>query len=207
MPSLISHLTRTQQRELLHDLNYLNIAEIKSFCKKHSLPYAIACQTKDGRRKKTSETDRKGVLLRRIEHFLQTSSSLKQTCFPPSVVCFDPLPQNISPTNKLFYGQYDKKNLTLLTLLKELTNGQFQDGAIARILLRDFWSRGNVPTIEEFASAWLYARASHTKPNPEWAFLSDRSAKLPTSNWKKLRLNKAKKAISILNRIKPNKFL
>jgi hypothetical protein len=207
MLSLISYLTETQQRELLQDLNYLNTAEIKSFCKKHSLPYTIACQTKNGRRKKTSEADRKSVLIHRIKHFLQTGAMLKETCFPSSVVCFDPFPSNPSPTGKLFYGQYRKTNYALLTVLKELTNGQFQDGAIARILLCDSWSRGNAPTFQEFASAWLHARASHTKPNPEWAFLSDRAAKLPTSNWKKLRLRKAKKILSILNKIKPNKFL
>jgi hypothetical protein len=38
MVSLISNLTENEQRELLDDLNYLNTAEIKSFCKKHSIP-------------------------------------------------------------------------------------------------------------------------------------------------------------------------
>ena len=38
MPSFISHLTETQQRELLYNLNYLNTAEIKSFCKKLPSP-------------------------------------------------------------------------------------------------------------------------------------------------------------------------
>ena len=32
MPSLISHLSATEKKALLDDLNYLNIAEYKSFC-------------------------------------------------------------------------------------------------------------------------------------------------------------------------------
>jgi hypothetical protein len=202
MPSLISHLTRTQQREFLRDLNYLNTSEIKSFCKKHSLPYTIACETRDGLRKSTSESDRKGVMLDRIRHFLKTGSVLKETCFPRTVICLDPLPKDLSPGDKLFYGQYDKTNRALLLFLKELTNGQFQDGAIARILARDFWSTGHAPTLQEFASAWLYACQSHAKPNPEWAFLSDRVSNPNLSNWKQLRIRKSKKAISILKKIK-----
>jgi hypothetical protein len=40
--SPISKLLHSEQQVLLDDLNYLNTAEIKSFCKQHSIPYAIA---------------------------------------------------------------------------------------------------------------------------------------------------------------------
>ena len=33
--SLMSGLTKKGQRELLDDLNYLNLLQIKSFCKRH----------------------------------------------------------------------------------------------------------------------------------------------------------------------------
>jgi hypothetical protein len=39
--SLLSALSKIEQRELLADLNYLNMGEIRGFCKKHSIPYAI----------------------------------------------------------------------------------------------------------------------------------------------------------------------
>jgi len=58
--SLISRLPADQQQGLLDDLNYLNIAEIKSFCKRHSIPYTVAIETKDGSRRRTNEEDRKG---------------------------------------------------------------------------------------------------------------------------------------------------
>jgi hypothetical protein len=40
MPSLISHLSEPAQVNLLDDLNYLNMAEIKSFSVKHSIPFS-----------------------------------------------------------------------------------------------------------------------------------------------------------------------
>jgi hypothetical protein len=58
--SPISMLPEREQQELLTDLNYLNTAEIKSFCKRHSIPYTIAIETKNERRRKTNEDDRKG---------------------------------------------------------------------------------------------------------------------------------------------------
>jgi hypothetical protein len=197
----LSKLPKGEQKELLDDLNYLNGMEIKSFCNRHSIPYRIAVETGDGGRRTTKDVDRKGVMLNRIRHFLQTGLVLQQTCFPAAIVCFDPLPDNITGDDRLFYGQYDKKNSRFIALLKSLTNGQFEEGAIARILARDFWSKGEAPTLREFASAWVQASREHTRPNPEWAFLSDRANKVAVSNWKQLRVHKASKVMKLLNQI------
>jgi len=200
-PIAFSKLPKGEQKELLDDLNYLNGMEIKSFCKRHSIPYKIAIETRDGGRRTTKDVDRKGVMLNRIRHFLKTGVVLEQTCFPTAVVCFDPLPDKITQDDRLFYGQYDKKNRRLIALLKSLSNGQFENGAIARILAREFWSKGEAPTLREYASAWIQASREHTKPNPEWAFLSDRANKLAVSDWKQLRANKASKVMKLLNQI------
>jgi hypothetical protein len=196
-----SKLPKGEQKELLDDLNYLNGMEIKSFCKRHSIPYKIAIETRDGGRRTTKDVDRKGVMLNRVRHFLQTGVVLEQTCFPAAVVCFDPRPDKITQDDRLFYGQYDKKNRKLIALLKSLSNGQFENGAIARILAREFWSKGEAPTLREYASAWIQASREHTRPNPEWAFLSDRANKLAVSDWKQLRANKASKVMKLLNQI------
>ena len=196
--SLISHLPKEKQRELLDDLNYLNTGEIKSFCKRHSIPYVIAIETKDGHRKTTRDDDRKGVMLNRMRHFLRTGVVLKETCFSSGVVSLDPPPQNLTSANRLFYGQYDKANPAMAALLKDLTGGHFRDGAIARILAREYWTRGEAPTFREFAAAWLQARKEHAGPNPEWAFLSDRARKAPISDWKKLRAAKASQLLKLL---------
>jgi len=196
-----SKLTKGEQKQLLDDLNYLNSTEIKSFCNRHSIPYRIAIETRDGGRRMTKDVDRKGVMLKRIRHFLQTGLVLAETCFPATIVCFDPLAHNITQEARIFYGQYDKKNSKLIALLKSLTNGQFEDGAIARILAREFWSKGEAPTLKEYASAWIGASREHTRPNPEWAFLSDKANKLAISDWKQLRANKASKVMKLLNQI------
>ena len=199
--SLISYLRSAEQQELLDDLNYLNTAEIKAFCKKHSIPYAISYMTADGRRRWTKEDDRKGVLLDRVRHFLLTGAVLPETCFPAAVVSFDEPPEHLAAGDRLLYGQYNRTNRPMMAVLKELTDGKFRDGALARILMRDYWSRGEAPTLVVFAAAWRQATTEHARPNPEWAFLSDLANKTAGSDWKSLRNKKARKVLRILDRI------
>jgi hypothetical protein len=200
--SLISHLSRAGQQELLDDLNYLNTAEIKAFCKKHAIPFAIVVAALDGGRTRTGEEDRKGIMLDRVRHFLTTGEILPETCFPATVVSSDAQREDLAAGDRLLYGQYSKTNRALMAILKELTGGKFKDGAVARILARDFWSRGEAPSLEVFAAAWIRATREHTQPNPEWAFLSDRSNKTAGADWKSLREEKARKVLQILSRLK-----
>ena len=197
----ISKLSKSELSDFWDDLNYLNTAEIKSFCDWHSIPYRIAIEAGDGRRKKTRDDDRKGVMLHRLRHFLKTGVVLPETVFPASVVCFDPLPENPAPDDRLYYGQYDKANRAMIGLLQELTGGHFRNGAIARILARQFWSGGAAPTFREYAMAWLEETRSHTKPNPEWAFLSDRASGQAHGDWKKVRSAKAAKVMKLLRQV------
>lgn len=170
MPSLISTLSLPEQRKLLEDLNYLNVREIKAFCKKHSIPYSIWIETESGGRKKTQDDDRKGVILSRIRHYLTTAAILDATCFPACVVCFDDLPKTFKPTDRLFYGQYDKHSLAMVGLLEKLTGGRFKNGAVARILAREFWCQGIAPTFQEYALAWLECKRLTNDPIPNGPF-------------------------------------
>jgi len=201
MPSLISTLSQAEQRELLADLNYLNMGEIKMLCKKHGIPYTIWIETHHQGPLKTRDEDRKGVILNRIRQYLKTGTIPPATCFPGSVVCFDEPSAKVKATDRLFYGRYDPKRDGMVLLLEKLTGGEFKHGALARILAREFWSKGIAPTCEEFASAWLQAQAEHTRPNPEWAFLSDRSEGKETANWRHLRARKARRVLSLLERL------
>jgi hypothetical protein len=201
MRCLISGLNEPEGLQLLEDLNYLNMGEMKAFCDKHSIPYAIWIEAKDGGRRKTGDEDRKGVILNRIRHYLRTGDVLNATCFPANVVCFDDRAEKIKATDRLYYGTYDKKSSEMVGLLEELTGGQFKNGAIARILARDFWSKGIAPTFQEYAQAWLEAKKNHKRPNREWAFLSDRAERKDTSNWRQLRNAKAKCVLEILNEL------
>jgi hypothetical protein len=199
--SPISRLSEDEQQQLLDDLNYLNTAEIKSFCKRLGIPYTIAFETNDGGRRKTNEDDRKGVILNRIRQFLKTGEVLPETCFRANVVCFSPPGEKPGPNDRLFYGQYDKTNQAMIDLLQGLTKGSFRNGAIARILAREFWSNGKAPTFKEYASAWLQAANEHTRPNPEWAFLADRARGTAGPDWKQLRARKAAKVMKTLMKI------
>jgi hypothetical protein len=176
------------------------MGEIKAFCKKHDIPYSIWIESDDGVRRKTKDLDRKGMVLGRIRHYLETGMILDATCFPAGVVCFDQLPRTLKPTDRLFYGQYDK-NGAMVGLLADLTSGRFQNGALARMLARDFWSKGIAPTFQEFAVAWIEASENHKRPKPEWAFLSDRADGKNTSDWKRERAIKAQWVINILNNL------
>jgi len=197
----LSRLAKDERRELLDDLNYLNTAEIRSFCRRHSIPYTIAVEDRDGKRRKAKDDDRKGVVLDRIRHFLRTGVVLQETCFPAAVVCFEPLPETPTPEDRLFYGQYDKQSPAMIGLLQELTGGQFKSGALARIVARSFWSGGRAPTFREFAAAWLEVVRDHTRPNPEWAFLADRARGEAGSDWKALRARKAARVMAMLDRV------
>ena len=203
MTSLISRLSAAEQRELLGDLNYLNLGEIKTFCRQHGIPFAIWIETEGGGRQKSGEDDRKGVILDRVRRYLKTGTIPAATCFPAHVVCLGEPPKKLKATNRLCYGQYDPKRAAMVGLLEDLTGGKFRHGALARILARELWSRGIAPTYAEFAAAWLRATDDHKRPNPEWAFLSDRSAGKETADWRRLRTRKAKQVLRVLDQLAP----
>ena len=126
---------------------------------------------------------------------------LKETRFRSAVVSLEAIPEELAASDRLFYGRYEKSNRVVMGLLKELTGGEFEDGAIARILAREFWSSGKAPTFQEYAAAWLVARKEHMKPNEEWAYLSDRAGKKDVAEWKKRRERKAKEVMRVLGKI------
>lgn len=175
--------------------------EIWQFCKKQSIPYFIAYQTADGVLHQTKDADRKAITLERIWYFVEREVIQPQTLFPKSVVCFDELPHKLKPFFRVFYGQYKNGEAKILELLKQLTGNQFQYGAIAQEVIREYWGKGIAPTYAAFAKKWLVAKKAHQRPNLEWAFLSDRSQGRAGNNWKKLRIKKANLALSILDKM------
>ena len=86
-------------------------------------------------------------------------------------------------------------------MLRRLTSGEFKDGAIARILAREFWTNGKAPTFAEFAKAWLKARKKGLGLHPEAAWLTDRARNEAGKYWKAKRERKAKKVLKILSAI------
>jgi hypothetical protein len=88
--------------------------------------------------------------------------------------------------------------------LRERTGGQFRDGAVARVVAMDFWTRGEAPTVEELARAWTKAKAEqHRLLTPEYAYLTDLQRRRVDGDWKAVRTRKATSAIATLASIAP----
>ena len=86
----------------------------------------------------------------------------------------------------------------------DLTAGRFRDGAVARVLAMEFWTRGEAPTFEEFARSWTKAKAEdHRLLTPEYAYLTDLRHQRADGNWKALRKAKANAALDKLATIVP----
>ena len=140
--------------------------------------------------------------MNRIHHFVMTGEVLPRTKFPAKVVRFARLSKKPSPSDRLYYGQYQKNNRAMMSLLKKLSRGKFREGATARIVAREFWSKGQAPTFREYAAAWLTAEEGG-ESHPEWAFLADIARGTAGSDWKLLRAKKAAKVLRLLNSIEP----
>lgn len=201
MTSPISHFTALEKKELFEALNYLNMEEITKLCKARGISFTIFAEDFSGEIVNTREKDRKGIVLARMKHYLKTGKVQAPTTFKKAIVRLNQKLDDPKSTDKIYYNVYDKKNKALMNLLKRLTDDEYKDGAIARILLREFWTSGKAPTIKEFASAWKKAKREHIAPNEEWAFLADRSKGKDTSEWKKVRLEKAKFVIKTLQKL------
>ncbi len=175
--------------------------ELREFCDTHGIPYAIYFETQDGRVRKSRDADRKGIVVDRVMHFLNTGTIKPRTVFARTVVRFEAANRPPRESDRIFYGQYKDSDSNLLKLMEHLTDGKFEAGAISQEVLRACWTRGEAPTYREFAKLWLKARADHTRPNPEWAFLTDRAKGIAGADWKQLRIQKASAAIAILKKI------
>jgi hypothetical protein len=196
-------LTESPRAEPLENIFYLHTRELREFCDARAIPYAIFFETDNGRTRKSRDADRKGIVIDRVVHFLKTGAIKPRTQFAKSVVHFEPLQHPPVASDRIFYGQYQDTDPGLLKLMKDLTGGLFEAGAISQEVLRACWSRGDAPTCREFAKLWLKAREDHSKPNPEWAYLTDRAKGVAGPNWKQLRIRKASAAMTVLKKIAP----
>ncbi len=206
MPSLIAHLSKRAQRELLDDVNYLNLGELRTFCREHGIPTAIYIEAESGERRRSKDTDRKSVVLGRVRRYLETGRVPEPTVFCAAVVRLDGLPEEPRPTDRLYYGCYDKQNPKMMALLRKLTDGAFRNGAVARILAREFWTAGVAPTFREFAREWIVANEKGLGiadgEHPEAAFLTDRARGEAGDDWKQKRARIAAKVQDALATIR-----
>jgi hypothetical protein len=190
-----------ETERLLADIYYLNTAELRGFCKARRIPYMIQIESGDGHLTRSKDADRKGIVIDRIVHFLKTGNLKPATTFRKQVVSSKELGRAPLESDPVRYGEYKNHDVATLRLMKQLTDRKFEFGAIAQEVLRACWSRNQAPTYREFARLWEKAAADHSKPNPEWAFLTDLAQGTAGGDWKKLRNQKASAVLSLLGKI------
>ncbi len=204
MSNLLSQLTKAERARLLEELNYMNLEEIRGFCSERGIPYRIVAEHSNGKVKATKDTDRKPVVLARVRRYLTTGQVGEPTRIPAHIVREENPPARVGPRDRLYYRWYAKEFEGVMRLLRRLTGGRFRDGAVARVLAMEFWTRGEAPTFEEFARSWTHAKGEqHQLLTPEYAYLTDLAERRATGDWKALRSAKAKSALETLARIAP----
>ena len=204
MPNFLSQLSKGERARLLEELNYMNLEEIRGFCSARGIPYKIMAEYPNGKVKATKDTDRKPIVLARVRRYLTTGEVGHPTLIPAAIVRAENPPARIGPRDRLYYRWYTRKHQGVMQLLHNLTAGRFRNGAVARVLAMEFWTRGEAPTFEEFARSWTQAKSEeHRLLTPEYAYLTDRKHQRAEDNWKALRTAKAKSALKTLARIAP----
>ena len=183
----------------------MNLEEIRGFCSARGIPYRIVAERPNGKVTATKDTDRKPIVLARVRRYLTTGDAGQPTCIPASIVREEAPPSRPGPRDRLYYRWYAKEHEGVLRRLNALTAGRFRDGAVARVLAMEFWTRGEAPTLAEFARAWVKTKADqHLLLTPEYAYLTDlKHQRAEEGDWKALRTAKAKSALKMLAKIAP----
>jgi hypothetical protein len=204
MSNFLSQLTIRERERLLEELNYMNLEEIRGFCSERAIPYRIVAEYSNGKVKATKDTDRKPIVLARVRHYLRTGQVGQPTRISAQIVREENPPARLGPRDRLYYRWYAKEFGDVMRLLRDLTAGRFRDGAVARVLAMEFWTRGEAPTFEEFARSWTKAKTAQFRLlTPEYAYLTDLRHQRADGDWKALRKVKAKSALETLARIAP----
>jgi hypothetical protein len=204
MANFLSQLTNSEQARLLEELNYMNLDEIRGFCSERAIPYRIVAEHSNGKVKATKDTDRKPIVLTRVRRYLRTGQVGQPTRISAQIVREENPPAWLGPRDRLYYRWYAKEFEGVMRLLRDLTAGRFRDGAVARVLAMEFWTRGEAPTFEEFARSWTKAKTEeHRLLTPDYAYLTDLRHQRAGGDWKVLRKAKAKSALETLARIAP----
>jgi len=202
--NVLSQLTTAERTRLLEELNYMNLEEIRGFCSARGIPYRIVAERPDGRVRATKDSDRKPIVLARVRRYLTTGVIGQPSCIPAAIVREEDPPSRPGPRDRLYYRWYAKEHAGVLRLLNHLTEGRFRDGAVARVLAMEFWTRGKAPTLEEFARAWTKAKADeYLLLTPEYAYLTDLKHQRADGDWKAVRTAKARSALKTLAKIAP----
>lgn len=176
MPNLLTQLTKDAQARFLAELNYLNLAEIRGFCSDRGIPYKILSEYPDGEMKVTKDVDRKPIVLARVRDYLATGRVGPPTCIPAEIVRQGDPPARPGPGDHLYYRWYSKEHTGVMRSLGDLTDGRFRDGAVARVLAMEFWTRGEAQPSRSSREPGPKPKASSTAYLPRNTLISPTSS-------------------------------
>lgn len=194
---MLEKLLTKDKKELFDSLNYMKMEELKVFCDKQFIPT-------DGK---------KGVIIRRIKHYLITGKIVKTAPLPEKSKAKKTDVRLLKPTALILSGLYKNDDETR-AFMKKLVGKHFHFTSYGQDWIKLKWEEGLPPTYAQFAKFWqdefLRRKSPEYKacPKDEWAYLNflQRYLKLHpnasrnemASQWNKIRNVKANNAIKIL---------
>ncbi|MCB9493296.1 MAG: hypothetical protein H6679_03410 [Epsilonproteobacteria bacterium] len=140
-------------------LNFLKVDELREICSQLSLPVK----------------GKKGLVINRIVHFLQTGNIINEPIIPP-VSCAQPGKQYpLKPSTLIVKGSY-KNDLATRMFFKKLIGQHFHFTAFGQDWTTERWLAGKPPTYQEFADMWRHEYEKRKKlgstPKDEWAYIN-----------------------------------
>jgi hypothetical protein len=146
-------------KELFDALHYMNMQELRAFCKAHHIP----------------STENKALLIEKIMHFVKTGTILPVIEFPANAFAKKGTVYPLEPNTKILHGSF-KNDLKTRNFFKKLVGDHFHFTAFGIDWIEERWFAGNPPTYQEFADMWQreYERRKKIKAQPkkEWALLN-----------------------------------
>ena len=130
MPNLLARLSRSEQARLLEELNYMNLDEIHGFCSARGIPFKVMAESPNGKVRATKDTDRKPIVLARVRRYLATGDVGQPTQISAEIVREEGPSAQLRSNDRLYYRWYAREHKRVIRLLRELTDGRFENGAV-----------------------------------------------------------------------------
>lgn len=169
--------------------------ELKNLCDYYELP----------------NKGKKGAIIERIKHFLQTGEILSTKKLPQISLAQKGKDYPLKSSTLIVKGAY-KNDLATRKFFQKLIGEYFHFTAFGQDWISDRWQRGKPPTYGEFAKYWEQEsekrKNSLAKPKEEWAYISflqkfqkehsNGSKQQAMTAWEKVRAEKVAKVKSLL---------
>lgn len=165
-----------------NSLNFLHCEELKEIALKLGL----------------SEKGKKGELIARIMHFLQTGEKLTLPRFPTVSCAKRGVSYPLDPKTLMLKGAY-KNDLKTRLFFKRLIGEHFHFTAFGIDWLERRWMEGNPPTYQEFAEMWQERKKMALPPKEEWAYINFLQQGGTKEMWEKERLKHKQSVLKMLS--------